>query len=146
VSNSSSQVTFKVDEVPASGGTVTLGRIAWPGYTADGATIVDPLRGYLLTVNVAPDMAGKTVTVSFQPPGWTLEIASLAAALLLGAAWSVVHALRGRRRSGSPDGPSSLADRPAGNDPSASAPHPSPDPSLRSGGAEPEYALRKEDK
>jgi hypothetical protein len=147
VSNSSTQVTFKVNEVPASGGSVTLGRIAWPGYTADGATIGDPLRGYLLTVNVAPDMAGKTVTVTFQPPGWNVEIASLAAALLLGAAWTLVHALRGRRRPESPDEPS-LTDRPADTDPGAapSASAASPAPALRSGEAEPEYALRKEDK
>ncbi|MFF1382715.1 hypothetical protein ACFVWT_04030 [Arthrobacter sp. NPDC058288] len=149
VSNSSSQVTFKVNEVPASGGTVTLSRIAWPGYAAQGATIVDPLRGYLLTVNVAPDMAGKTVTVSFQPPGWNVEIASLVAALLLGAAWSLVHALRGRRRPESPHESTAVSDSRDDSGPGADAgpvsTH-SPDPALRSGEAEPEYALRKEDK
>lgn len=144
VSNSSTQVTFKVNEVPASGGNVTLGRIAWPGYTAEGATIGDPLRGYLLTVDVAPDMAGKTVTVTFQPPGWTVEIASLAVALLLGAAWSLIHALRGRRRPGPSDDPSLVTGRPAGTETRASAHSPAPDP--RSREAEPEYALRKEDK
>lgn len=148
VSNSSTQVTFKVNEVPASGGSVALGRIAWPGYTADGATIGDPLRGYLLTVNVAPDMAGETVTVTFQPPGWNVEIASLAAALLLGTAWSLVHALRRRRRPESPDEPSSLHGRPTDNDPGVApaASAASPAPAVRSGEAEPEYALRKKDK
>ncbi len=143
VSNSSTQVTFKVNAVPASGGNVTLGRIAWPGYTADGATVGDPLRGYLLTVNVGPEMAGKTVTVSFQPPGWNVELASLAVALLLGAAWSLVHALRGRRRPSSPDEPTASADR-AEEAPPASAP--SSAATLHASVAEPEYALRKEDK
>lgn len=143
VSNSSTQVTFKVNAVPASGGNVTLGRIAWPGYTADGATVGDPLRGYLLTVNVGPEMAGKTVTVSFQPPGWNVELASLAMALLLGAVWSLVHALRGRRRPASPDEPAASADR-AGEAPPASAP--SSAANRHASVAEPEYALRKEDK
>lgn len=60
---------------------------------------MDPLRGYLLTVNISPDMAGKTVTVAFQPPGWTVELASIALALLLGAVWSVAHTLIPRRRT-----------------------------------------------
>ncbi|MBE4719491.1 YfhO family protein [Pseudarthrobacter sp. AB1] len=143
VSNSNTEVTFRVNEVPGSGGNVTLGRIAWPGYAADGATIGDPLRGYLLTVHVAPDMAGKTVTVTFQPPGWNVEIASLAAALLLGAVWSLVHALRGRRRPESPDDPTASADRPEAAPPASA---PSSAAALHTSVAEPEYALRKEDK
>ncbi|WP_441858331.1 hypothetical protein [Pseudarthrobacter sp. YAF2] len=142
VSNSSTEVKFKVNEVPASGGTVTLSRIAWPGYTADGATIGDPLRGYLLTVNVAPGTAGKTVTISFQPPGWAIEIASLSAALLLGAAWALVHALRVRRRRGSPGEQSPMVDR-AADAAFVTGRGLAPDP--RSSEAEPEYALRKED-
>jgi hypothetical protein len=147
VSNSNTQVTFKVNEVPRSGGNVTLGRIAWPGYAADGATIGDPLRGYLLTVHVGPDMAGKTVTVTFQPPGWNLEIASLAAALLLGAAWSLIHTFRGQRRAGSRDAPSSLADRPAGSAPGTvrSASDLFLSTGFHASEAEPEYALRKEE-
>lgn len=143
VSNSSTQVTFKVNEVPASGGNVTLGRIAWPGYTADGATVGDPLRGYLLTVNVAPDMAGKTVTVSFQPPGWNVELTSLAAALLLGAAWSLVHSLRSRRRTDSTTQPTALHDRPEAPT-STSATYTVP--ALSASAAEPAYAPRKKDK
>jgi uncharacterized metal-binding protein len=98
VSNSNTTVSFEVKEAPATGGTVTMGRIAWPGYSANGASITDPLRGYLLTVKVSPDMVGKTITVTFQPPGWAFELGSLIGALLLGAVWSVIHTARVQRR------------------------------------------------
>lgn len=97
VSNENSSVSFKVNEVGNDGGKVTLGRISWPGYKVDGGTLADPLRGYLLTVDVSPDMIGKTVTVSFEPPGWKIELAALGTAILLGAAWSVLFAFRRRR-------------------------------------------------
>jgi hypothetical protein len=102
VSNSNSTVTFKAENIPAEGTDVTLGRIAWPGYKAEGATIVDPLRGYLLTVHVPAGSSGKEITVSFQPPGWGLELSSLAAAIILGAAWSLTHLIRRRRRNDAP--------------------------------------------
>lgn len=111
VSNSNTKVSFKVTKIPDAGGSVTLGRIAWPGYTAEGATIGDPLRGYLLTVRVGPEMAGETVTVTFRPPGWAIEIACLATALLIGAAWSLVHVLHGRHRRRNP--PCSIGGGPA---------------------------------
>jgi hypothetical protein len=134
VDNSDSSVSFKVNTVPSDGGTVTLGRIAWPGYEADGAAIADPLRGYLLTVDVAPDMAGKTVTVAFRPPGWTFELAALATAILLGAAWSIFFAVRRQlaRRSrataepaaGLPDEKDGGPDAPAPEGQATPAPHP----------------------
>lgn len=143
VSNTNTQVTFTVNQVPTGGGSVTLGRIAWPGYTATGATLGDPLRGYLLTVNVTPDMAGKPVTVTFQPPGWNVEIASLAAALLLGALWSLLHAFGGRRLERR-DEPSAPIYRRSGMHPGVAPVTPAP--AHRSGEAEPEFALRKEEK
>jgi hypothetical protein len=143
VSNSNTQVTFTVNQVPPGGGSVTLGRIAWPGYTATGAALGDPLRGYLLTVNVTPDMAGKPVTVTFRPPGWNVEIASLASALLLGAAWSLIHAFRGRRRERR-DEPSAPIDRPSGMHTGAAPVTPAS--AHRSGEVEPEFAIRKERK
>ncbi|RKO26745.1 hypothetical protein D7Z96_02920 [Pseudarthrobacter phenanthrenivorans] len=140
ISNSNTEVTFKVKEMPDSDAEVTLGRIAWPGYSAEGASIVDPLRGYLLTVKIDPDMAGKTVTVSFQPPGWAMEIISLVAALFLGAIWSVVHMLRGRRGRRSVRGFTSEARGPAaGTERPVKAQTNQPT-------AEPEFAGTKEDK
>ena len=138
-SNSSTEVVFKVNDVPSTGGDVTLGRIAWPGYSADGATIIDPLRGYLLTVNVGPEMVGKTVTVTFRPPGWSIEIACLAAAVLLGAAWSLGHLLHGRRRNKGTEKVPADSGSPAGT--SKSTPTPA-----RHSAPEPEYAGSKEDK
>ena len=138
VSNSSTEVTFKVNNVPATGGDVTLGRIAWPGYTADGATITEPLRGYLLTVNVDGGMAGETVTVTFRPPGWSIELACLAAALLLGAAWSLGHLLHARRRSSTTRGATVAGSTREGTVPVATAGDAST--------PEPEYAGSKEDK
>ncbi|MBX7445439.1 MULTISPECIES: hypothetical protein [unclassified Arthrobacter] len=148
VSNSSTEVSFRVTKVPAAGGTVTMSRLAWPGYATDGATLADPLRGYLLTVHVAPDAAGKTVTISFRPPGWTLELVSLALAVLLSAAWALWHALRSRRQSGDHDGPSRFSRNEAhtsshsvlGSSASSS------NSTDRPNGVVPEYALRKEDK
>jgi hypothetical protein len=135
VSNSSTEVAFKVNGIPATGGVVTLGRLDWPGYSVDGATIADPLRGYLLTVNVGPDMDGKTVTVNFRPPGWNVEIACLAAALLLGSAWSLIDAMLGRRKR------VLNTTRTATMDTGAASPEPA---NLSS--AEHEYAGSKEDK
>ena len=76
-------VTFTVDAVPAGGGRVVLSRLQWPGYTVSGAAFTDPTDGYLATVALTPGTVGKQVTVSFSPPGWALELATLAAATLL---------------------------------------------------------------
>lgn len=49
-------------------GTVVFSRLDWPGYAVEGGELSEPLRGYLLTVNV-PE--GQTeITVSFTPPSW----------------------------------------------------------------------------
>ena len=75
---------------------MVLSRIAWPGYQVDGATFDDPLGGHLVRVGLGPDDVGSTVTVRFRPPGWRLEVAALAGAILLGLVW-VVSAAAGRR-------------------------------------------------
>jgi hypothetical protein len=82
--------TFRVEQVANDDASVVLSRIAWPGYRVDGADFADPLGGHLLRVGLSPDDEGATVTISFRPPGWDLEIASLVAALLLGLGWSVL--------------------------------------------------------
>jgi hypothetical protein len=90
-------VTFTVDAVPDGGGRVVLSRLQWPGYSVSGAELADPTDGYLTTVSLTPESVGTEVTVSFRPPGWTLELATLAGAILLGVGWVVLAAVRRRR-------------------------------------------------
>lgn len=97
VSTSDTEVSFRVDEVPSDGGDVVLSRLAWPGYSVSGATLSDPARGYLVNVSVSPESIGETVTVSFRPPGWTLEIAAAGFAALV-AAFMIGEVYVGRRR------------------------------------------------
>ncbi|HEX3295747.1 MAG TPA: hypothetical protein VHR85_02925 [Nocardioides sp.] len=89
---------FRVDRVPASGGTVVLRLLDWPGYSTSKGSIEDPVDGYLLTVHVPATATGETVDVAFHPPGWAAEVAAWALAVLVGAAWSVVVWVGHRRR------------------------------------------------
>jgi hypothetical protein len=91
--------SFHVDRVPPAGGTVVLRLLDWPGYTTSGGTFADPVDGYLVTVHVPASAAGSTVQVGFHPPGWAAELAAWVLALLLGAGWSVVAAIRRSRRA-----------------------------------------------
>lgn len=93
-----SGTSFRVDRMPASGGTVVLSLLDWPGYHADVGTLSDPVDGYLVTLHLPPSAAGDVVHVDFHPPGWPLELGAWLLALLGGAGWSVVHA-RSRRRA-----------------------------------------------
>jgi hypothetical protein len=96
--------SFRVDDVPAAGGTVVLRLLDWPGYSASGATIAPPVDGYLLTVHVTASQQGRTVEVAFHPPGWTAEVGAWALALVVGLAWSVTEWGR-RRRAATGAGP-----------------------------------------
>ncbi|WP_443467918.1 hypothetical protein [Microbacterium sp. A196] len=91
VSRDDMSVTFHVDSVGADGGSVVFSRLAWPGYTTDGGIIADPDRGFLLTLDISQEDAGKDITVTFRPPGWNLELASAGGALVVavaaGALW-----------------------------------------------------------
>lgn len=98
VSNSDREVSFTVESAPADGGKVVLSRLAWPGYTTNGGTIVDPLRGYLLTVEVGPTDVGKTITLSFSPPAWALTAGCLVVAFAIVLCWSLVLLVRRSRR------------------------------------------------
>lgn len=97
-------VRMRVSGVPADGGQIVLSRLDWPGYRIEGAAKADALRGYLLTLDVPAGTAdGAIVDVTFRPPGWELELACLAASLLLGAVLVVgspLLAQRRRRREG----------------------------------------------
>jgi hypothetical protein len=92
--------SFRVTGVPAAGGTVVLSLLAWPGYTTDVGSLGAPVDGYLVTVDLPPGSNGRVVHVDFHPPGWPVELAAWALALVAGAGWSLVAAVRRRRHAG----------------------------------------------
>jgi hypothetical protein len=94
---SKTSVRFTVDEVPADGGRVVLSRLAWPGYSVQGAALGDPLRDFLVVVELAPGSSGDEVTVSFSPPGWTVEVAALAVGTAGALLWSLAEVVVRRR-------------------------------------------------
>lgn len=91
LAESSTEVRFRVDAV-GSDGRVVFKRIAWPGYGVDGARLTDPLRGYLLTADVAEARPGDVVVVSFRPPGFWIEAIALVAALAIIPLWLIRRA------------------------------------------------------
>ena len=90
--------SFRVDTVPAGGGTVVLSLLDWPGYATDVGSLAHPVDGYLVTVHLPASAQGETVHVDFHPPGWTVELAAWALALAGGAGWSLFYVVRRRRR------------------------------------------------
>jgi hypothetical protein len=99
VSAGATGTSFRVDSVPADGGTVVLRLIDWPGYSTSAGSITHPVDGYLLTVHLPSSAAGSTVDVDFHSPGWTAEIGAWVLALLGGAVWSAWSAVVRIRRS-----------------------------------------------
>jgi hypothetical protein len=97
VAQTETSASFVVERV-GDDASVALSRIAWPGYRVDGGDLAAPLGGHLLRVGLGPEDVGSTVTVTFRPPGWSLELACLLGALLLGLGWSV-STIRGRDRA-----------------------------------------------
>jgi hypothetical protein len=97
VTVSDAETTFTVDGAPASGGTVVLSRIAWPGYFAANAELSAPLRGYLVAVDLPADASGERVTVTFRPPWWPLVLSSMIAAFALTAFIAGLEFVRLRR-------------------------------------------------
>jgi len=97
VSGDDRTVRFRVDRLPASGGRVVLDALAWPGYAVDTGSLGAPVDGYLLSVDLPPGSTGRVVTVRFSPPGWLLELACWLLAVVAGAAWSLLVAVRPRR-------------------------------------------------
>jgi hypothetical protein len=104
-------VRLRVGSVPEGGGTVVLSRLDWPGYRVSNADLADPVDGYLLTLDVPADSAGKSVTVEFRPPGWTIEVAAAGIALLGGLIWGIMSLVLARtRRRVRPSAPEEPAD------------------------------------
>ncbi|MCL6422460.1 hypothetical protein Bequi_03515 [Brachybacterium sp. JHP9] len=98
LSQSTNEVTMRVDGVPAEGGRIVLSRLDWPGYRVSGGEVGKPLRDYLLTVDVPADSSGSVVTVTFRPPGWEIEMGALALSLLSSLALVALSVRkRGRR-------------------------------------------------
>ena len=95
--------SFRVDRVPADGGTVVLSLLDWPGYATDLGSLADPVDGYLVTVHLPASAQGHTAHVDFRPPGWYAEVAAWVLALVFGAGWSIFFAVR-RRRDREPGG------------------------------------------
>ncbi|ANJ27680.1 hypothetical protein ATC03_14140 [Agromyces aureus] len=93
-------VTLRVDAVPDGGGTVALSRLPWPGYTADGGTVIDdgPTGGLLLDVGLDSSAEGRTVVISYWSPGWMMQLIAGIAILLVLGGWVVVRRIRGRGR------------------------------------------------
>lgn len=89
-------VTFTVDEVGADP-RVVLSRLPFPGYSVDGAALADPVRDYLLTVDVSGASAGDTVTVRFLPPPFPVLAASFVLAWLVAAGWLIGRFVTRRR-------------------------------------------------
>jgi hypothetical protein len=100
------EVRLRVTSVGPDGGTVTLSRLAWPGYAVEGGELAAPVDGILVQVAVPGGSAGSTVTVRWDPPGWTLELWALSTAVLAGSAWVVLTWLRSWRRRRQRDAPS----------------------------------------
>ena len=92
------EVALRVTAVGAAGGTMTLSRLAWPGYAVRGGSLGTPLADTLVRVTVPAGSVGSVVTVRWDPPGWALELAALWSALLLGVLWALLAAWGARRR------------------------------------------------
>ncbi len=93
-------VTFTVESV-GSDPRVVLSRLPFPGYSVDGAELADPVRDYLLTVDVSGAAEGDTVTVRFLPPPFPVLVGSFALAWLVALSWLVARAIARRRLTGS---------------------------------------------
>ena len=91
-------VSFRVDAA-TGGGRVVLSRLAWPGYgvSGGGASLAEATDDVLVTVDVPASAAGDVVTVRFDPPGWAVERATWALALLASVLWTAVGLLLGAR-------------------------------------------------
>ena len=84
----------------------TLARLGGGPRAVGGAALGDPVRGYLLTVDVSEVAEGSTVTISFAPPGHLALIGAGVLAAVVGLAWVVVFVVgRVRARRGAATSP-----------------------------------------
>lgn len=93
--------TVHIDAVSPEGGQIVFSRLDWPGYTVSGGSLSeDPVRGYLLTVDVPPGSAGTDVTVTFRPPAWNAVLGAMALAGLVTVGVCIGQTFGRRRRRG----------------------------------------------
>lgn len=92
------EVTLRVDQVPSGGGRAALARLPWPGYEARGASIGSPVDGFLLSVDVPEEAAGRTVSVAFTPPGWAAGVALWSVGVGGMILWTAFDLVAARRR------------------------------------------------
>jgi hypothetical protein len=92
------EVTLRVDQVPSGGGRAALARLPWPGYVARGASIGSPVDGFLLSVDVPEEAAGRTVSVAFTPPGWAAGVALWSVGVGGMILWTAFDLVAARRR------------------------------------------------
>lgn len=91
-------VSFRVDAV-GSDARVVLSRLDYPGYVVSGAAEAEPVRDWLLTVDLSETAPGEVVTVRFQPPGLPLLVAAASLGILVAAGWLVLRLVTRRRAS-----------------------------------------------
>ncbi len=91
-------ISFHVDSAGADGGTVAFRRIPWTGYaTSYGSIATSWTEGMLLTVDLPANAVGKTVVVSFEPPGYGLSTVALLVLIVVSILSTVFFPLHGRR-------------------------------------------------
>ncbi|WAB81882.1 hypothetical protein OVN18_02345 [Microcella daejeonensis] len=100
----STGATLRIDEQSETGlratvledvdqGTIVTSRLAWPGYVVDGASLTDPHRGYLLTLDLEGARAGDVISVEFRPPAWPIVAISGLLSVFGGLAWCLAAAV-----------------------------------------------------
>lgn len=91
------RLTFEVSNSGTEPARIVTSRLAWPGYTVDGARFDEPADGFLLSVVVPPGHEGR-VTIQFRPAGIGVAVASLLTAAVATAAWSLLRRFPSRPR------------------------------------------------
>lgn len=90
VEESDTRLELRIDAI-GSDAPIVLSRLAWPGYSVEGASFAPEARGYLLALDLSDSEVGDVVVVTFAPPGWPIELACLALALVLLFGWPIAH-------------------------------------------------------
>lgn len=96
LTNVEDQVVVRVTNSSLIPQPMVFARLAWPGYRVSGATLADPVRGYLLTVEVPAGATDEEVVITYTAPGFFVGIATGGAAIVL---IGVAETLRRRRRA-----------------------------------------------
>ncbi|GGO66219.1 hypothetical protein GCM10010910_25180 [Microbacterium nanhaiense] len=96
LSLSDTSVSFTVSSV-GSDPRVALSRLPFPGYSVSGAELADPIRDYLLTIDLSGVAEGTEVTVTFLPPPFPILVGAFAASWLVLIAWLIARATARRR-------------------------------------------------